>query len=79
MLPAFDVVGIHLPETALRLDVMKLGEGAMGPSWSARTLRLLTEHGPFRLSWLETLVRIADWRASEEEAGGEAANMLEQP
>lgn len=79
VLPAFDVVGIHLPKTALRLDVMKLGEGAMGPSWSARTLRLLTEHGPFRLSWLETLVRIADWRASEEEAGGDAARVLEQP
>nr|MBA2671912.1 CRISPR-associated endonuclease Cas3'' [Gemmatimonadota bacterium] len=78
VLPAFEVDGMLLPETALRLDVMRLGEGAMGASWSARTLRLLTEHGPFRLSWLETLVRIADWRASEEEAGEEAANVLEQ-
>jgi CRISPR-associated endonuclease/helicase Cas3 len=50
--------------TRLRLDLMELGEGDMGPSWTARTQQLLDTYGPFRLAWMETLVRIADWRAS---------------
>ena len=29
--------------------------------------RLLKKHGPFRLTWMESLVRIADWRASRPE------------
>lgn len=63
--------GRTVPETALQLDLMQLGEGAQGPSWTTRTQRLLTEHGPFRLAWLESLVRIADWRATraEQEVG----------
>lgn len=63
-LPALSFGGEQLPETMLRLDIMELGDGAMGPSWSTRTQRLLQDHGPFRLAWLETLVRLADWRAS---------------
>ncbi|WP_280554637.1 CRISPR-associated helicase Cas3' [Halomonas sp. 25-S5] len=55
-------------ETLLRLDLMRLGTGPLGPSWAERTRRLLAEEGPFRLSWLEALVRIADWRASRREA-----------
>jgi len=67
--------GDHLPEleipgrekiavSRLRMDLIELGEGAMGPSWTARTQKLLDTYGPFRLAWLEALVRIADWRAS---------------
>lgn len=63
-LPRIELNGVVVPETSLRLDVMELGEGAMGSSWTARTRRLLRELGPFRLAWLEMLVRIADWRAS---------------
>jgi CRISPR-associated endonuclease/helicase Cas3 len=52
----------------LSLDVTRLGNGADGErSWTARSLALLDHHGPFRLAWLETLVRIADWRASSSE------------
>jgi CRISPR-associated endonuclease/helicase Cas3 len=46
---------------------MELGEGEQGPSWTERSLKLLDEHGPFCLAWLETLVRLADWRASAAE------------
>lgn len=56
--------GETISATRLRLDLMELGEGEMGPSWTARTQQLLDTYGPFRLAWLETLVRIADWRAS---------------
>lgn len=66
-LPALGFDGIDLPETQLRLGLMQLGEGPQGPSWTARTQRLLQLHGPFRLAWLEALVRIADWRASAAE------------
>jgi CRISPR-associated endonuclease/helicase Cas3 len=55
---------------------MELGEGAQGPSWTARTQALLATQGPFRLAWLEALVRIADWRATRQEqvsGGGQEA------
>ncbi|MGQ0619681.1 MAG: type I-G CRISPR-associated helicase/endonuclease Cas3g [Panacagrimonas sp.] len=63
--------GASVPETTLHLDLMQLGEGRQGPSWTTRTQRLLAEFGPFRLAWMEALVRVADWRATraEQEAG----------
>jgi CRISPR-associated endonuclease/helicase Cas3 len=66
-LQALDFHGEHSREIVLSLALMELGEGEQGPSWAARTLKLLEEHGPFRLAWLETLVRLADRRASREE------------
>lgn len=47
----------------LTLDAMELGAS---PSWIALTheLRDRPDLGPFRLAYLEALVRIADWRAS---------------
>jgi CRISPR-associated endonuclease/helicase Cas3 len=66
-LPALTFDGETFPETELHLALMELGEGEQGRSWSARALSLLDQHGPFRLAWLETLVRIADWRASAAE------------
>ncbi len=76
VLPAFEFDGERSAETTLRLALMELGEGEQGPSWTARTLTLLDEHGPFRLAWLETLVRLADWRASaaEQAPQGGASN-----
>lgn len=56
-----------VPELVLQLDLMQLGMGEQGASWTARSQHLLREEGPFRLAWLESLVRIADWRASERE------------
>ncbi|HEY8587354.1 MAG TPA: CRISPR-associated helicase Cas3' [Rhodanobacter sp.] len=68
-LPALAFDGREVPETTLHLDIMQLGRSErQGASWTARTQALLKQHGPFRLAWLETLVRIADWRASAREA-----------
>jgi CRISPR-associated endonuclease/helicase Cas3 len=54
-------------DAVLRLDVAELGGGSTCRSWAERTQALLERHGPFRLAWLETLVRVADWRASARE------------
>ncbi|HXF46395.1 MAG TPA: HD domain-containing protein, partial [Burkholderiaceae bacterium] len=59
--------GEKVAACTLRLDLMKLGEGACGPSWTVRTRRLLSALGPFQLAWCEALVRVADWRASRKE------------
>lgn len=56
-----------IPESRLRLDVMGLGTTTDGQrSWTARALGLRDrpDIGPFRLAYLEALVRLADWRAS---------------
>lgn len=68
-LPALETEAVRMPATELRLGVMRLGRGPQGPSWSERTRHLLESHGPFRLAWLEALLRIADWRASALEDG----------
>jgi CRISPR-associated endonuclease/helicase Cas3 len=55
----------------LDLSLMELGEDANGrPSWAARTQELLARLGPFRLAYLEALLRAADWRASKAEREG---------
>jgi len=66
-LPAVDLGDRRLEPITLRLDVMRLGRGPQGPSWTERTQGLLARLGPFRLAWLEALLRIADWRASAQE------------
>ncbi len=74
VLPDVDLGGgIGIPEQSLSLACMELGGGGQGPSWSDRMQRVLEVHGPFRLAFLEMLVRVADWRASEKrrsKAGG---------
>jgi len=66
-LPALEFDGEHSVATTLKLALMEIGLGDQGPSWSERALRLLDRFGPFRLAWLETLVRLADWHASAAE------------
>lgn len=71
--PAVTIPGGSVPPTTLSLDVMRLGRGAGGErSWVERALELRDELGPFRLAWLEAIVRLGDWRASAGEAEGES-------
>lgn len=53
--------------TTMDLSYMGLGDDAItGPSWLARMLYLRDDPalGPFRLAFLEALMRVSDWRAS---------------
>jgi CRISPR-associated endonuclease/helicase Cas3 len=69
VLPTVDLgAGVVVPEQTLSLACMELGGGGEGPSWADRMQRLLEEHGPFRLAYVEMLVRVADWRASQKRA-----------
>jgi CRISPR-associated endonuclease/helicase Cas3 len=56
--------GVTVPSVTLHLAPMLLGRHDEHPSWSERCLNLLAEHGPFRLAYLESLVRVADWRGT---------------
>ena len=64
--------GHRLPETILDLSLMDFGNGPRGPSWLARSLSLRDDIavGPFRIAYLESLLRAADWRASQKKDEG---------
>ena len=52
-------------ESKLDLAPMRLGGDT---SWTANALKLLAELGPFKMAYLEALLRAADVRASKKEA-----------
>jgi len=65
--PAIQLNGKELPPLRLDLSILALGHNKEGaPSWLERTLRLRDrgDLGPFRLAFLEALLRAADARAS---------------
>ncbi len=71
-LPPFDLEdGERWQGGSLRLSVMEIGwDDVSRESWTERTRELLAALGPFRLAWLETLLRVADWQASANESKG---------
>ncbi len=73
VLPEFDLGdGTHWTGGTLSLSVMELGHDAeSGSSWAERVGDLLAHYGPFRLAWMEAMLRIADWRASGKEERSE--------
>jgi len=68
-LPATDLeTSMDAPEVIMSLDPMELGlSRRYGASWRERTQSLLERLGPFRLGYLEALLRAADCRASKQE------------
>ena len=68
-LPPVDLgQGLRVPETMLDMSIAQVGMGDDGRrSWLERSLALLERFGPFRLAYLEAIVRAADMRASKKE------------
>lgn len=75
-LPSVDLGdGVGVAPTTLSLGYMELGfDPVTGASWAERmlTLRDRTDLGPFRLGFLEALIKCADERASARVSGGTA-------
>ncbi len=77
-LPATDLGGdVTAPAVTLSLEPMEIGLCAEPPfanlpSWAERMIRLRDTLGPFRLAYLEAIVRAADMRASREAERREA-------
>ncbi len=69
-LPAFELCDAQgerreLPALELSLSAAEMGLGRLyGASWTERVSRLRETHGPFKLAYLEALLRAADARAS---------------
>ena len=60
--------GLHIQKTDLDMSIARIGVSEAGErSWLDRTLGLLEWLGPFRLAYLEAVVRAADMRASRAE------------
>lgn len=69
MVPETYLDGYAIPKTRLSLGYMEMGaidngSGKPSSSWLERMLVLRDTYGPFRLAYLEALIRVADWRAS---------------
>ncbi|MGV1008967.1 MAG: type I-G CRISPR-associated helicase/endonuclease Cas3g [Dermatophilaceae bacterium] len=60
-IPQLLVDGCELPESVIDLGVFRTGRA---DAWVDQSMDLLAELGPYRLAYLETVVRMADWRAS---------------
>lgn len=54
-------IGRHTFTGTTSLELFRSSEDG---GWTEQAHRLLEEYGPFKLAYLETLVRMADWRAS---------------
>jgi CRISPR-associated endonuclease/helicase Cas3 len=77
--PLDEIDGLGLLPVSLSLDSMRLGGGEPGGSWATMALGLRDRLGPFRLAFLEAVVRSADWRASAEADRAEAVSVDVRP
>ena len=67
-LPAVNLGEVEIPETVLDMSIAQVGLNHRDQrSWLERSLNLLEWLGPFRLAYLEALMRAADARVSQEE------------
>ena len=73
--------GTRMADAGGGADARGGGAGDDAGSWTARVLALRDrpDLGPFRLAYLEALVRIADWRASRHPSAGTRSRRRTRP
>ena len=64
-LPPVPLGEITTSAVTLDLSFMQMGDGEHGASWLARMIALRDRLGPFRLAYLETILRAADAKGSQ--------------
>ena len=68
-MPGFSSDVVSVKATQIDISLAKIGQSnTSNPSWVERTLSLRDEYGPFRLGYLESLLRAADTLASQKES-----------
>lgn len=70
ILPGFSCSEVSIEETSFDMSLANIGRKDGNPSWAERAIALRDNYGPFRLAYLETLIRRADWLASAKENEG---------
>jgi len=73
-IPGFVLLeGTEVAPFEVDLSLFDIGSESGRPTWADRVLALRDsqDHGPFRLGYLEALVRVSDWLASALRAEGE--------
>lgn len=66
--PEFVSKEVSTASTNIDMSLASMGRDPSGkPSWLERTIKLRDEYGPFKLGYMEMLLRRADWFASEKE------------
>lgn len=66
-LPEFSSSVVKIGKTSIDMSIAQIGRTDSGASWTERMLALMGHYGPFRLAYLELLVRAADALASSKE------------
>ena len=79
-LPSVDLgEGWRIGETALDMSIARIGlDDEERRSWLERSLGLLEWLGPFRLAYLEAIVRAADIACEQERKGGRAMTQMHE-
>ena len=73
-IPSFESKVMTVTAGSIDVSIAKIGRNEKeNTSWTERALSLLDRYGPFRLSYLEAMVRAADTLASQKEVEGKYA------
>ena len=71
VLPEFSCGDVSIKKTDIDMSLASIGQDKSGnSSWTELAVTLRNRYGPFRLAYLETVIRKADWLASAKESEG---------
>ena len=65
-LPAMKIGNESIPETKIDMSISGIGIRDGKESWISKTSKLVNKYGPFKLAYMEAILRIVDTNASKE-------------